>query len=132
MSSSLWTTVARQVPLSMGFSRQEYCGLPFPSPGDLSDPGIEPESLALTGRFFITSATWEALQCIHSQGKYPKLKYRRSTSSMQLKPSVTGPAHYKQIINALLVTYSEVYLPSQLLNRAFQEESNLLDWRGKR
>ena len=34
-------TVARQVPLSMGFSRQQYwSGLPFPSPGDLPDPGI--------------------------------------------------------------------------------------------
>ena len=42
----MWT-VAHQTPLSMGFSRQEYwSGLPFPSPGDLSDPGIEPESLA--------------------------------------------------------------------------------------
>ena len=37
----LWM-VARKVPLSMGFSRQEYrSGLPFPSPGDLPDPGIE-------------------------------------------------------------------------------------------
>ena len=35
-------------PLSMGFSRQEYwSGLPFPSPGDLPDPGIEPGSPAL-------------------------------------------------------------------------------------
>ena len=35
-------TVAHQAPLSMGFSRQEYwSGLPFPSPGDLRDPGIE-------------------------------------------------------------------------------------------
>ena len=40
-------TVAYQAFLSMGFSRQEYCGLPFPSPGDLPDPGIEPGSLAL-------------------------------------------------------------------------------------
>ena len=41
-------TVARQTPLSMGFSRQEYwSGLPFPSPGDLPDPGIEPESPSL-------------------------------------------------------------------------------------
>ena len=41
-------TVARQAPLSMGFSRQEYwSGLPFPSPGDLPDPGIEPGSPAL-------------------------------------------------------------------------------------
>ena len=41
-------TVARQAPLSTGFSRQEYwSGLPFPSPGDRPDPGIEPRSLAL-------------------------------------------------------------------------------------
>ena len=40
--------VAYQAPLSMGFSRQEYwSGLPFPSLGDLSDPGIEPGSPAL-------------------------------------------------------------------------------------
>ena len=38
-------TVARQAPLSMGFSRQEHwSGLPFPSPGDLPDPGIRTES----------------------------------------------------------------------------------------
>ena len=42
----LWT-VARQAPLSVEFSRQEYwSGLPFPSPGDLPDPGIEPQSPA--------------------------------------------------------------------------------------
>ena len=41
-------TVARQAPLSMGFSRQEYwSGLPFPSLGDLPNAGIEPESPAL-------------------------------------------------------------------------------------
>ena len=39
--SDPWT-VARQAPLSKGFSRQEYwSGLPFPSPGDLPDPGVE-------------------------------------------------------------------------------------------
>ena len=58
-------TVARQAPLSMGFSRQEYhSGLPCPSAGDLSDPGIEttsPMSSALADGFFTTSATWEAL-----------------------------------------------------------------------
>ena len=51
-------TVARQTPLSMGFPRQQYwSGLPFPTPGDLSDPGIKPPSLespALAGRFFTT------------------------------------------------------------------------------
>ena len=48
----------------MGFSKQEYwSGLPFPPPGDLPSPGIEPMSLtspALEGRFFTTGATWEA------------------------------------------------------------------------
>ena len=42
--TTLWT-VAHQAPLSVGFPRQEYwSGLPFPSPGDLPDPGIEPSS----------------------------------------------------------------------------------------
>ena len=46
-------TAARQAPLFMGFSRQEYpSGLPFPSPGDLPDPEFEPGSPALPGRFF--------------------------------------------------------------------------------
>ena len=41
-------TVASQAPPPMGFSKQEYWrGLPFPSPGDLPDPGIEPGSPAL-------------------------------------------------------------------------------------
>ena len=41
-------TVAHQAPPSMGFSRQEYwSGLPFPSPGDLPNPGIKPRSPAL-------------------------------------------------------------------------------------
>ena len=49
-------TVAHQAPLSMGFSRQEYwSGLPFPSPGDLSKPGIKPGSPALSGGFFASS-----------------------------------------------------------------------------
>ena len=45
-SATLQLGVVHQTPLSMGFSRQEYrSGLPCPSPGDLSDPKIEPESL---------------------------------------------------------------------------------------
>ena len=54
----LFATVAHKAPLSMEFSRQEYWSrLPFPSPVDLPDPGIEPASLvspALAGRFFTT------------------------------------------------------------------------------
>ena len=49
----------------MGFFRQEYwSGLPFPPPGELPDPGVEPMSLmspALGVGCFTTSATWEAL-----------------------------------------------------------------------
>ena len=57
MSDSFVTpwTVAYQALLSMGFPRQEYwSGLPFPSPGDLPDPGSEPACSYLAGRFFTT------------------------------------------------------------------------------
>ena len=56
--ATLWT-VAHQAPLSVKFSRQEYWnGLPYPPPGDLPDPGMEPKSPmspALLGGFFTTS-----------------------------------------------------------------------------
>ena len=62
-------TVAHHAPLSMGFSRQEYwSGLPFPSPGDLPNLGIEHTFLtspALADRFFTTSATWKTYNCHH-------------------------------------------------------------------
>ena len=57
-------TTAHQALLSMGFSKEDcWSGLPCLPPGYLPDPGIEPMSLispALVGRFFTTSATWEA------------------------------------------------------------------------
>ena len=57
-------TVAHQAPLSMRFSRRGYrSGLPFPPPGGLAKPGIEPVSSvspALVGGFFTTSTPWEA------------------------------------------------------------------------
>ena len=63
LSATLWTS--HQTPLSMEFSRQEYWrGLPFPIPGDLPDPGVEPRSLvspALAGRFFTTAPTGKLL-----------------------------------------------------------------------
>ena len=64
LCAMLWTA-ACQIPLSMGFSRQEYqSGLLCSPPGDLPDPGMESASLlssALAGGFFTTSTTWEAL-----------------------------------------------------------------------
>ena len=54
--------IARQAPLSVGFSRQEYwSGLPFPPPGDLPDPGIEPRSPTVAGRFFTTEPPWKPI-----------------------------------------------------------------------
>ena len=57
-------TAAHKLPVSMGFSSQEYCtGLPCPLPGDLPKPETEPSSLtspALAGEFLTTSATWES------------------------------------------------------------------------
>ena len=62
MSESLWPHGLEPArALSMGFPRQEYWnGLPFPSPGDLPHPGIEPVSPELAGKFFKHCATWEA------------------------------------------------------------------------
>ena len=62
--ATLWI-VTWQTPLSMGFSRQEYWGgLPFPTPGNLPEPQIEPMYLispALASRFFTTSTTWTTI-----------------------------------------------------------------------
>ena len=63
LSATPWT-VAYQAPPSVGFSRQEYwSGLPFPSPGDLPNPGIELTFLMFPASavgFFTISTTWEA------------------------------------------------------------------------
>ena len=63
-------TVAHQVPLSMGFPRQEYWSdLPFSSPGALPAPGIEPKSPALAGGFFTTEPPGKPNKVIYLQGK---------------------------------------------------------------
>ena len=86
--ATLWT-VAHQAPLSMGFFRQEYWdGLPFPSPGDLPNPGIEPTSLispTLARGSFTTRITWEVPLCEGPlstplglvQWKRPHLEWRK-------------------------------------------------------
>ena len=62
-------TIAHQAPLSMGFSRQEYwSALPFPSPGDLSDPRDRTQVSCIAGRCFNLWANREA-QCILGIGK---------------------------------------------------------------
>ena len=62
--TQLYLTFCYQTPPSMGFSRQEYWSrLPFPSPGDLPNPGIEPRSTCIVGRCF---TIW-AIREVHSQ-----------------------------------------------------------------
>ena len=95
LCATLWT-VARQGPLSMGFSLQEFwSGLPFPSSEDLPEPGIKPVSLkshALAGGFFTTSTIQEAHILRNSLAKwsvcfscsmgrhFPMLKFRTCSS----------------------------------------------------
>ena len=61
-------TEAHQAPLCMEFSRQEYwSGLPFPSPGDLSDPGIGPGSPALQADTLLCESPGKPSQSIESR-----------------------------------------------------------------
>ena len=64
-------TAACEVPLSMGFSRQDYwSGLPFPSPGDFSNPGIKPGSPALQVDFLPAELPGKPkcnLKCLHKR-----------------------------------------------------------------
>ena len=63
-------TAACQAPLSMGFPRQEYwTGLPFPSPGDLPDPGIKPTSPTLAGGFFTMEPPGKSKVCNYRREK---------------------------------------------------------------
>ena len=59
-------TLAHQAPLSMGFFRKEYqIGLPFPSPGDLPNPGIKPTSPALASGFFTTEVPGKPCESVY-------------------------------------------------------------------
>ena len=95
-------TVARQAPLSMGFSRQEYWrGLPYPPPGDLPDPGIKPGvmSPAPAGGFFTTSARTSALIKVTQRALLP-LPPRVDTVRRQ--PSVNQKAGSHQTLDLLV------------------------------
>ena len=71
----LWT-VAHQAPPSMGFSREEYwSGLPFPSPGDIPDPGIEPRSPTLQA---------DALTSHHQSPTYMRIPFPTSLNIQSL------------------------------------------------
>ena len=80
-------TIAHQAPPSMGFSRQEYwSGLPFPSPGDLPDPGIEPRSPALQADA-LTSEENSFQLC--SPGRYMTKKQKEGDWELRAKQAHT-------------------------------------------
>ena len=79
-------TVAHQVPLSMGFSRQEcWSMLPFPSPGDLPDPGMEPGSPALQADFYHLShhGRWCLREALSNYFVFNELLQDPDSSGMQ-------------------------------------------------
>ena len=92
-------TIACQVPLSMGFSRQEYwSGLSFPSPGDLAHPGIEPSFLHFRELLYHLSYKGSPYLPSASQG---------TTSGLQ-EPNKVGLKHQDSIL--------ELSLPGSLSN----------------
>ena len=114
----LWPprTAARQAPLSMRFSRQEYWNrLSFPTQGDLLDPRIEPMSLlslALAGGFFTTSTTWEAL--------YPYKNWNEGSDYRLVINTGNNPNVHDHVNRWILVpTNNERLLSSKRMNYAY-------------
>ena len=84
-------TIAHQAPLSIGFSRQEnWSRLPFPSPGDLPDPGTEPASPALAGGFFTTEPPRKPLREMGGILNDP----REERTSLGAAPASPSPASW--------------------------------------
>ena len=68
-------TITHQAPLPMEFSKQEcWSGLPFPSPGDRPNRGIQPTSPALAGGILYRYTTWEALIMLMAEDEPPQIE----------------------------------------------------------
>ena len=99
-------TVACQAPLSMGFSRQEYWSwLPFSSPGDLSKPGIEPESPALRQILYWLSYSANNIYNDNRGGEKRKIQKKRSKGNYRTSQNIW-------IIHVLLESLLSVSFPS--------------------
>ena len=114
---TLWT-VAYQAPLSMGFSRQEYwSGFPFPSPGDLPDPGIEPGSSALTGRFFTICHPYANAEFIINETEKKCLERLNQKDANKQKKSDLKKAmsqYHKEIKKIAAAHLNKNYEPSSM------------------
>ena len=111
-------SVARQAPLSMEFSRQEsWSRLPFPSPGDLPDLGIEPESPALADGFSNTKPSGKPLQ-----------RNACMLKSLQLCPTLCDPVDHSSVHGVLQARTLEwvVMLFSRESSRPRDETLHLL------
>ena len=126
--ATLWSA-ARQSPLSMGFSRQEYwTGLPRPPPGDLPDPGTELtslKSLALAGKFFTTTATWQA-QSFMAHAKQMRTLSCLSETGQSIhrcwcRKIKTSPELVTQIIFQNVINMWNCTLPLRSLIKKFQK-----------
>ena len=84
-------TVARQAPLSIGFSKHEYwSGLPFPFPGDLPNPGIKPGSPALQADFFLPTELPGKPKCEHLRDTKSSIKQHFPNSQLSCYKSIYG------------------------------------------
>ena len=127
-----WTG-ARQAPLSMEFSRQQFwSGKPFPSPGDLSYPGIKPTSPSLAEVFFPTSATWLAhqfssVQSLSRVWLFATLWIAACQVSQSITNSRSSPMSIQSVIlsNHLILCHLLLLLPITLSIRVFSRESTL-------
>ena len=125
---TLWT-VACQIPLFIGLSRQEYwSGLPCPPAGDLPDSGIKPVSLisaALAGSIFTTFATWEAYQRFLPAPEWRDLRIQTSIqpfSSAQTQVLEGKNSVFCFSVPPLHITYNNIYLGTELTPETYMSK----------
>ena len=106
-------TIAYKAPLSMEFSRQEYYrGLPFPPPGSLPYPEIEPASPALACGFFITELPGKPFSSIHTANLFSKSwKQFAVRSKMRKRSRATTGLWYLKNVSVKI----DVMLKAQIL-----------------
>ena len=92
-------SVANQVPLSLGFP-EYWSGLPFPSPGDLPNPGIEPMSPTLAGGFFWQWLSYQGSPIINDRNHQ-----RRCAQSLSIRPSWWTLCKHIQLLFAWKTLY---------------------------
>ena len=120
-------TVAYQAPQSMEFSRQEYWnGLPFSSPGDLSNPGIKPVSPVLAGRFFTTKPPWKPTFVIVQLPSNVQLFVTPWTSA----PGLSVPHHLLKFAQVHVHCIGDAIQPSHPLTLSFPSALSLSQHQG--